>query len=308
MVEITKEKLEKLYKQQKSALGSFGVIAAACWLVCYFYFRILRKFVPESVTGILTIIFIIVGIIPLIAIVPIKKKLIPAGHGKVVQEAFAVMQQDYMSERTVNVLFQKIGQASNYADKTMLTMLLANLYQIRGQLQDSIGMLNSVDRSQFVGYPTIGMSFYSSIVDVYDQLEDSESVLAAFRDAEPFINECAFRNYTCCNTAISIMVIVEKHRGNYRKALDLLLMQNDFMNQFNRTTGADQQGAPLSRLIKGETFLKTAELFYLCGDYANAGKYLDIGGPMLAGSPSETARANKLSEKIRAALNNSSID
>lgn len=98
------------------------------------------------------------------------------------------------------------------------------------------------------------------------------------------------------------MINVEKARGNYRKALDLRLIKNEYENLFNSSTGASVQGTPLSRFLKGCVFVNSAELFYLCGDLDNAAKYLDIGGPMLSASVFYTNKANELSEKVRAAF------
>lgn len=303
MIEITREQLEKLYKKQKRTLSTAVGIGTVCWITSY---TIYRTFVKadylENLSTVFTIIALILFIIPFIVAASARKKLIPAGCGNAFNDAAAVIQGDFMSDRTVNILYQKIGEAKSFAEKSKIILLLCNVYQLRGQMQEALGMLNSIDRSQFVGYPTIGMDYYNCTVDIYSQLEDTQSVLAAYADAEPFIRECSNRNYICCTTAVSILIKVEKAQGNYRKALDLRLLKNDFENQFNKTVAANQQGTPLSRLIKGGVFFETAELFYLNGEYEKAGKYLDIGGPLLSGSPSETERANRLSEKIRDAL------
>lgn len=306
MIEITREKLEKLYNNQGSQLKKCGIITLISWVIAIGYFK-LDEFVPESIRSFTSILALAVFIFPFIYLGITKKKLIPAGNGAVVQEAFAYIKNDYLSDSAINFMYQKIGQASNYSDKTKLTLLLSNLYVLRGQYDDAINLLNSVDRSQFQGYPTIGMNFYDDTISLYSELEDNDSVLAAYKDAEPFINECAERNYVCCSTALNILICTEKANGNYRKALDLKLMKNSFENQFNRTAASDEQSTPLSRILRGSVFFETAELYYLCGDYANAGKYLDIGGPLLNGCPQKTALANKLSDKIRQALNNKNI-
>lgn len=76
-------------------------------------------------------------------------------------------------------------------------------------------------------------------------------------------------------------------------------MKNEFENKVNTFIKSEAVNStkPLNRYIHGVVFCDTAELFYLCGDYFNAGKYLDIGGPMLAASPYMTEKANELSQK-----------
>lgn len=300
MIELTKETLDRLYKKQKAMLSSGWIITIAV----IFISQIVRMALYDVFTdrNVLNMIILFIDILPFIYIWYTTKKLIPSGHGKLLRKAFKVMQYDFMSESTVEMLYRFIGQASKYPEKIRLTGLLVTTYSLRGQYNEALNLLYAVDRSGFDKYPDVGMLFYSDIISIYCDLEDYDSALRAYADGERFIDAAAAKNYSCCVAAFTAMIDVEKARGNYRKALDLQLMHNEYQNLFNSSTGASQQGTPLSRLLNGATFASTAELFYLCGDIDNAAKYLDIGGPMLSASPSETERANKLSAKIREAL------
>ncbi|MCM1579664.1 MAG: hypothetical protein NC078_12800, partial [Ruminococcus sp.] len=231
-----------------------------------------------------------------------KKKITPAGQGKEVQQAFNGIKNDFTSDRAVNALFEHMGRAANFADKTMITLYLGEVYLFRGQINDAISLYNSIERSRFMEYPTVGMSFYNDIIGLYSALEDTNSVLAAYSDAEVFVNECAFRNYACCQSALELLIDVEKARGNFGKALDMQLMKNDFANRFNNQTQAAAGTYPLKQFLDGLVFYKTAELFYLCGDYSAAGQALYLGGPMLGASPFYLEKANKLSAEIKEAM------
>ena len=299
MINLTKETLDRLYKKQK-VMFSMGWIITIAVIFLSELGRIALRDVFDKST--LNTIILIIDILPFIYIGYAWKKLIPAGNGKPVKKAFRVLQQDFTSESTVSMLYGSVGQAAKYPDKVRLTLLLANTQAIGGNVNEALQLLYSVDRSGFEKYPDVGMSFYGEIIETYSHVGDYDSVLRAYADGERFIEMAAERNYNCCTSAFSIMINVEKARGNYRKALDLRLIKNEYENLFNSTTGASQQGTPLSRFLKGAVFMETAELFYLCGDISNAAKYLDIGGPMLAASPAETENANKLSAKIREAM------
>ena len=299
MINLTKETLDRLYKKQKT-MFSMGWIITIAVIILSEIGRIALRDVFDKST--LNTIILIIDIMPFIYIGYTMKKLIPAGHGRLLRKVFKGLQYDFMSDNTVDMLYRSIGQAAKYPEKVRLTGLLVTTYVLRGQYNEALNLLYSVDRSGFDKYPDVGMLFYADIISIYCELEDYDSALRAYADGEKFIDDAAERNYTCCTTAFSVMICVENARGNYRKALDLRLILNEYQNLFNSTTGASQQGTPLNQIIRGLTFAETAELFYLCGDISNAAKYLDIGGPMLSASPAETENANKLSAKIREAM------
>ena len=233
MIDITKEQLERLYKKQKTVFGiNFGIV-----IVCVGINVLLGSIHRHGVEipGYLAITVILL-IIPCLAVLYFKEKLIPKEQrSKSVIEAYKALQYDYTSDNAVHVLHQKIGQAQTFPEKAMISMFLAEVYIFRGQIEEAVYIVNSVDRSQLTKYPSVGMSVYGDIISCYLEAGDNDSVLAAYRDAEPFIKECAERSYTRCNSAVGILIDVNKAAGNYRKALDLVLMQNEFMNQFEQT-------------------------------------------------------------------------
>lgn len=300
MINLTKEALDRLYKKQKTMLSAGWIIIIAVFILSEAARQALDDVIADRV--LLNMIILIIDILPFLYIGYTMKKLIPSGNSRLAKKAYRVLQQDFMSESSVEMLYRFIGQAGKYPEKVRLTLFLADIQAIRGNINEALQFLYSVDRSGFEQYPDIGMLFYTEIIEIYSQLEDYDSVLRAYADGESFIDRAAEKNYTCCITAFGAMINVEKARGNYRKALDLRLIKNEYENLFNSSTGASQQGTPLNRLLKGTVFMETAELFYLCGDLESAGKYLDIGGPMLSASPYQTKIANKLSAKIREAM------
>ncbi len=308
MLDITYEQLDKLYKSQQGILKrTLGISAALC-ATAYFMYRGLIKrspngYVPfEDLRPLFIVIVTALVAASFIIIASAKNKLIPVGHTENVSNAAAYLQNDFTSDGAVNMLYQKIGSAKTFPEKAKLLYLLSNVYMFRGQYKEAIDILNSVDRSQFKGYPTIGMEYYDNITGLYYCLGDNDSVIAAYNDAEPFIAECSKRNYLCCSTAVNILICANKAKGNYSKALQIRLMKNDFENKISQTITADSQGTPLSKFIKGMSYFESAELFCLNGDYKAASEALDAGGPLLAPSVSETNRANELSAKIREAL------
>lgn len=304
MIEITKEMLEKTYNRQQNFLKSVSVVTIVCWII-WFCYRRLYDFIPEGLLLFAMLLRILIFFLPLIFAAVAKKKIMPAGNGKIVMETFKDIQYDFLSDRAVNRLYQAMGMANNAADKIKLQLLLADVFMFRGQYSDAVSMLNSVDRSRFMHYPEIALTYFGDTVSVYNEMGDNNSVIAAYRDAEPFIKECAGRNYVCCQSALEICIIAEKAMGNYRRALDMRLMKNEFENKLNKDLidrNLSYNKTSINTFNKGLVFFGTAELFYLCGDFSNAAKYLDIGGPMLAMSNVQTEKANELSAKIREAL------
>lgn len=303
MIDITREQLERLYKKQKTSFAvNFGLCIGA-GLVTFILGRLHRNGI--TVPG-YWIIQIAVLIIPVVSLIYFKNKLIPKENtSKKVIEAYRYLQNDFMSDNAVSFLYQKMGESSSFPEKTLIMMFLAEVYLFRGQIDESVKLINSVDRTQLTKYPSVGMTVYSDIIGCYLEVGDKDSVLAAYRDAEPFIRECSGRNYQRCSSAVDLLSDVYLAAGNYRKALDLVLMRNDFMNQFETTAkkASAQQTAPLNAFLRGIQFYRTAELYYLNGEYQNAAKSLDTGGPMLAASQYFLRKANELSAKISQIIN-----
>lgn len=235
-----------------------------------------------------------------------KRKTAPDdGYGKTLKNAMYDIQYDYISDNTVNKLFGRIGEAESFAEQTMVKLVLCDIYQMRGEYSQAIRMLDSVNKAELMKYPTVGLSYFNTVTDIYTVIGDPDSVLAAYADAEPFIDECAERNYPCCQTALAIIIRGERAKadktgGSYQTALNLQLLKNDYSNRMNASS---QQGTPLSIIIRGGVFYDTAELFFLNRDYRSAAQYMDMGGPMLTGSRAAVTRANNLSMRIREGLN-----
>lgn len=297
---LTKETLDRLYKKQKTMLSAGWIVTIAVIVIS----EMIRITVSgtDMDTPALDLIILAIDILPFIYIGYTMKTIIPAGNMGNVRKAFKLLKNDFASDNAENTLYRFLGQTSKYPEKIRLTLLLADTLTIRGKVNEALQLLYSADRSGFEKYPDIGMSFYGEIIDIYSAIGDNDSVLRAYEDGKSFTERVGEKNYNCCITAFEIMINVEKARGNYRKALDLRLIKNEYENLFNSTTGASVQGAPLSIFLKGCIFMDSAELFYLCGDLENAAKYLDIGGPMLSASVFYTNKANELSEKVRAAF------
>lgn len=297
MITITREQLDRLYKKQKNIITSCTVMTTLCVMISVVIFR----YAPSSLLT--DLLAAAVFILPLIFIGVMRKRIFPPGNGKRVTEAMRLLQRDFISDNAVNILYAKMEQADSYPDRTKLKLLLCDIFCLRGQYGEAISLLGSVDRNEFGKYPEVGASFYDDTLSVYDEIGDSGSVLRAFNDAEPFIRHCIGGNFLCAQTAVNILIKAEKAKKNYRAALDLRLMKNEFDNLTMKTVTAQMGSTPLNTMITGQIFCETAELFFLCGDIGNAAKYIDIGGPMVTASPSALKKANKLSEKIREAEN-----
>lgn len=292
MTVITRETLSKLYKKQKTSICFNYVLCIGLWLIAFILFGIFES------AGARMIILAAVIISQIVVYKITRKKIIPKGNGKNVMKAMQFLNNDFTSDSAINKLYELIGKTEDFSDKTMLFLLLSDIYNIRGQFSESLNILKSIDQQQLFRCPEVGMSYYSQIISTFSSIVDNESVLAAFNDAAPFIEECSKRNYNCCNVAMNIQINVEAAKGNYRSALEMKLAKNEFDNKLQRDASAVPEN-PLRRFSRGSVFVATAKLFYLNGDYLNAAKNLDIGGPLTAVTPYLTSEVNKFSAELR---------
>ncbi|MBQ7989676.1 MAG: hypothetical protein IJ080_07900 [Oscillospiraceae bacterium] len=289
MIDVTREQLERLYKTQQTVIKA-AVGFDVCSVIVYIILMLLDK------TNL--ILFLLLIVLPLIVTAAAKKKLIPVGFSSpLVSDATNAISRDFTSDRALNIIRSKLAQAGKYPEKTLLTLYLAEVHMFRGEIDQAIAALNTVDRSGFAAYPTIGLSFYGDILGLYKSIGDFDSVMLAYRDAEPFLRDCSQRNYILCQTTVDSLICVYAAAGDHRHALDLRLMMNDFKNRSAKDIPQGQ--TPLQIFLRGMTFLDTAEAFYECGDYGAAAQAVDQAGPMVTPSPFFLDKANRLSAAIR---------
>lgn len=135
-MDLTKETLDRLYKKQKTMLSAGWIITIAVIALT----EVLRLLFKDIVTNraAFNFIMLIIDILPIIYIVIMTKKLIPSGQSRRLRKVFKVMQQDPISDNTVNMLYRAIGEASKYPEKLRLTGLLVSVYSLRGQYREAL--------------------------------------------------------------------------------------------------------------------------------------------------------------------------
>lgn len=301
MIRITREMMEKCLNDYRNAAAFFPAYCTAAVILILIILAIFTAF-EDLWFFMLLICAAIFGSIFIVHSSLSKKIASPEGRSRITKKAFQGIRYDYISDAAVNKLFALMSQTESFAEQTMVKLVLCNVYELRGEYDNAIAMLRSVNKGALTMYPYVALNYFDVVTDIYAVIGDPRSVIAAANDAEPFINEYAGKNYPCCIFALSILIRAERANaditgGGYGYALEMQLMKNDYMNR----AGGDQ-GTPLSVIARGETFYETAELFFLNNDYRSAAQYLDMGGPLLAGSSTELARANALSQKIKIGL------
>ena len=296
MIKITRELFQKLFDEYKGLMMLSRILAVGCPLLGFLFIYILDSTLSRMLVFCLCL-------TPIIAISFIRKRLIPPGYNNDVQSVMQTMKYDFLSDNIMNMIIYKMGQCKDYPSKCHLTFLLADVYELRGQMTEAINTIYSVDRSRFKEYPSIGMSFFNSLLDIYMQFDDKENAKAAFADAQNFIAECYDRSYVLCETASSIMINAYMAEDRYYEALELMKIKDEMKMKFKQTSAHKgfSEGTPLDKLDRGLTYIKLAELYYHCGDPVTASKYADMGGPLLTVSPHELERANRISAMIREA-------
>lgn len=205
---------------------------------------------------------------------------------------------DFTSDETIRKVSELRDKTSLFTEKCSVSMRICDMYLWRGQLGEAMKILSSVDRSAFKKNPTLAVDFYTEAVEIYAAAGDTAGALAAFADGEPFFDKCGSRNYICLMHCLVAMCEAEKCRGNYSHALDIQLMRL----KLNSGDSLTAPVTPFGYFLAGVDIVKTAELYFLCGDINKAAELLDQGGPMVWQSPYYTALANNLGDIIRQRL------
>ncbi|MGN0641603.1 MAG: hypothetical protein ACI4JJ_00525 [Huintestinicola sp.] len=304
MIEITREQFGKLYKQQKLGLQLLSKISTVVMVVSFILMFIGKRFLERESYLVLLVILILIDLLLMASVAVFRKKTIPKSSTyESVQEMMRLLNADLCSDRTVDMFIFKIGQAKEYEERATLVSLLACVYSMRGQHGDAVNIMKTIDRSRFMEYPRTGMSFYGDLIDIYTMIGDSESVLAAYKDGEEFIAKCCGANYINCMTAVSIIAAVNMASGNYDKALEYWLMRSEYEDDFNKSFSNAMKLPAVTRFNLGDRCMTTAKIYIGLGDYENAAKYADMGGPLIAVTPYLTDYANGISAQIREKIN-----
>lgn len=302
MIRITENDMNKLYRKWLIKNVGLGIVIGGlmCWAMITADFGI-------AMILLLTTIFMLFAF------------CMPPGSGFNVANTFLQLREDHLSEKTVIRLKGLTVKSKNFADKIIITLILCDVYRFRGEIEKALELIDSIDRTALVRYPAVGMNFYNCIMNLYDAVGDTDSVLAAYRDGEAFIDECALRNINCCCTAAESIIIARKAMGDYREAVEMQLSLNKFNPPARQTsemgsivsgtnakypflTGANVYQNAYADFLTGLQLYRTAELAMLIGDAPRAAGYIDKAGPVISQSSFYLNKANALSERIRSTL------
>ena len=274
MITISRETYQRLYDEYKNGLLLVKIVSIASPVIMLIV-------IIASDSFMVGFLGLLIALFPLLLAAYFRKKLIPAGHGKKVQEVMTVMKYDLCSDKLVDLIVRKINETSEFCERTRLMLLLSTVYSMRG-------------------YPDVGLSFFNELIDVYMNFDDYENAKAAYADAESFIREYHDKNFVYCTTAVSLLVNANLAYGNYTDALIMQTIYNDMNAKFESSeAGKQNSGTPMQKFLVGVRYLQTAEIYYRLGDLEQSAKYVDMGGPLLSPVPYMIGRANKLSGRIR---------
>ena len=99
MIEITNEKMEKLYKMQTTLVKSYTTISAIVIFVVLVITRLLRA-VSSGDHAALSAVFMVILAADVVGYFIIRKKVIPAGNGPSVMDAYKTLSLIHISEPT----------------------------------------------------------------------------------------------------------------------------------------------------------------------------------------------------------------
>lgn len=301
MIEITKEEFEKLFRQQQAGpkviqISSIVMMAAMVFIICSGTAFLKLPAGMVVITGIL-----LLTVLCSIFIQRYNKKNFPrAMRYETVKIFNRQMSQDVCSDATVQMCMDGIRRANQYEERAQLISYLGCIFLIRGQFNEAVQAMGSLDRTKFPSYPRTAMAYYFDLIELYYAMGDMQSVLAAYADGEPYFRKCYGKSYLNCLGMVGALVCVHNARGEHQKALEYQLMRLDIEERFYEKSNRNlPQNTMLRQYVTGERYYNTAYQYYLCGDFQNAEKYLQISAPLFGISPYRTNCLNQLAAEIR---------
>lgn len=300
MLEITKEEFKLQHKKYYSSIAMVGklfIISLVTHALGLLLFN--RVFTGWMLIGIwclllaYDIFFIIYASYCNRRYIPIERKM---PHIKKLTEQ---LKYDIRTDAVLQVFTDAFSKTNQYDEKIYIASLLANIYEIRGQFNDAIAVMQSIEHSQFEKYPEAAVSYFEEYMDIYAELKDWNSVIAIYRDAEPYFRRYYNQNYIYCISVIQSLIYLNWAYGYYEKALEYQLMRMEMSENLAKDTKKEQNMTILNQYVKGQHYYRAALCYYYCKDYENAAKYLNMGGPLLTITPYLTNQVNQLSAEIK---------
>lgn len=307
---ISREEMELLYKKGgRSKQLVFALMLLPLMGICL-VIRFRYDLPPQASAPVVGILIAVFACTP-IAYAGFKRKNLPDGYTGLYESALEELGSDFVSDRAVNMLFAKMGQAESFPEKLMLTLLLSDIYGARGEFDEALGMLGSADRSGFMKYPTTALYYFTRAAEIYTLAEDPDSVLNILADSEPFVSEYARRSYNFCQEALTLMICAEWAKAEkalgedngaadecFHRALEMQMLKNIYTNRLAN----DDPNIRLTAYEcyrRGVEYARMADICHMCGDLFNAEKYIGAAIPLLSGSPSASRRAAAVFDIIR---------
>lgn len=304
MLEITKEEFQSQYKKYYSSIAMVGkllIILVVVDVLCYVFLD--RIFTGWLLTGIWCGLFAL-DILFIIYVSYCNKRYIPKYHKTpLVKKITEQLKYDIRTDAILQELTDAFAKSNRYDEKIYIASLLASIYAIRGQFNDAVAVMQNIEHSQLENHPESAVTYFSDYMGIYAELEDWNSVIAVYRDAEPYFRQYYNQNYIYCLNVVESLICLNLAYGYHEKALEYQLMLMGREENPAKNTKNKQNMTMLNQYVKGQRYYKTALCYYHCKDYQNAAKYLDMGGPLLTITPYLTNQVNQLSAEIRKKLN-----
>lgn len=272
MLEISKEEFLSLFNRQQKGLH-FVKTSSVVMLVLSFFFCY-RGF--DFVTGrryiLLLLVLLVVDFIFVIILKLFQKKIIPGEMRTPLMKKVSMrMQNDFCSDDMMHFYQECLQKAKDPREILKLKMYMADAYSVRGQLTESVRIMQNVDRSVFQKYPELAVSYYTEYMDIYGSVEDWESIKAIYRDGEPYFKKYYSENYIRCMGVMDALILMCHAIGEHQKALEYRLLRTQTETDFYDLTKTEQNNmSPLYRFIKGIRFYNLSKTYLYCGDAQKA--------------------------------------
>lgn len=216
------------------------------------------------------------------------------GNGKRINDVNKYFLVESCSDGTVYNITTAINSSRKPAEKAYIKLMLTEIYMFRGQFDDALRTIYSIEPPFIREHPETALLYYADLISIYHKLRDCESVKNAYNDAVMYINAVGTRNLVLYRAVCSIQANYLHACDDLSGAAELQMRELLYIRQAYRTQMEKQGG----KILVGSSLLDIAELYFDMKDYGSAERYCLEAQELLAEFPYLNERTDTLMGRI----------
>lgn len=290
-IDLTTSEWDRI-KRKNTILNSVTmiVILGGCAaLIACLVMTFKRKFFFEGLT-----LYVVGLLFSLISKCLTRMNAPEGGSGKKINDVSKYFLAESCSDGTVYNITTAINMSRKPAEKAFMKLMLTEVYTFRGQFDDALRTIYSIEPPFIREHPETALLYYADLISIYHKLRDHESVRNAYNDAVMYINAVGTRNLVLYRAACSIQADYLHACGDLSGAAELHMRELLYIRQAYRMQMEKQGG----KILIGSSLLDIAELYFDMKDYGSAERYCLEAQELLAEFPYLNERADTLMGRI----------